>query len=391
MICVWWLVAILGFSEIMFGVIALNVKVASWERLKHQELIEKQNKESVAPVVHKKTVIPVRPRSVEELLSTLSPMDDVEAGSNNKKGDDDKAPFAPLAPLDDLMTFEDSGKGGGLIETGEDELDKLIREARTAQIEGDMRKAILKLEEASSRHENHPAVLYYFGLTYEMLLNAAKARDYYLKVFQLRDNAGPFYAEAAKKLQLGFSLADDMRGKMSFGPIQVFHDPDKAAGQIVVLTIPVRMAPGVSIRPEDLYIPVQFFDIINDREIALTRSEAPSITWDNPAPDWKNGEEIMKVKYFMPTLSSEEIMALGDVRYYGYTAKLYYKGEPMDCKSTPNSLILVEQKKKFAGFGADDDGSLLPPIEAEPASDHVIPAYDDDSASESVLPPVLPQ
>lgn len=123
----------------------------------------------------------------------------------------------------------------------------------------------------------------------------------------------------------------------------------------------------------------------------MTRSEAPSITWDNPAPDWKNGEEIMRVKYFMPTLSSEEIMALGDVRYYGYTAKLYYKGEPMDCKSTPNSLILVEQKKKFAGLGADDDGSLLPPIETEPASDHVIPAYDDDSASESILPPVLPQ
>lgn len=381
---VWWLVGILAFSEVMAAVIALNVKIGNGQRLEQERLARTEKKKSVVPVIKRKPLVSVRPRSVEELLQTLAPAD--EKGKIADEGDTDKA---PLSPLDDLMTF-DAAKEGGLIVTGEDELDKLIREARAAQIEGDMRKAILKLEEAQARHANHPAVLYYFGLTYEMLMNTTKARDYYLKVFQLRDNAGPFYAEAAKKLQVGFSLADDMRGKMSFGPIQVFQDPDKSKGESVTLTVPVRTAPGVSIRPEDLYIPVQFFDIINNREIAMTRSET-TYTWLSPAPDWKNGEEIVQVKYFMPVLSSEEVMALGDVHYYGYTAKLYYKGEPMDCKSTPNSLILIEQKKGSSGEGSDADGTLLPPIDTESAADHMMPGYDDDSASDVSLPPIMPQ
>lgn len=381
---VWWLVGILAFSEVVAAVVALNVKIGNWQRLEQERLAWAEKKKPVAPIAKRKPPVSVRPRSVEELLQTLAPAE--EKGRIAGEEDTDKA---PLTPLDDLMTFEEA-KEGGLIATGEDELDKLIREARVAQIEGDMRKAILKLEEAQARHANHPAVLYYFGLTYEMLMNTTKARDYYLKVFQLRDNAGPFYAEAAKKLQVGFSLADDMRGKMSFGPIQVFQDPDKSKGESVTLTVPVRTAPGVSIRPEDLFIPVQFFDIINNREIAMTRSET-TYTWVSPAPDWKSGEEIVQVKYFMPVLSSEEVMALGDVHYYGYTAKLYYKGEPMDCKSTPNSLILIEQKKGNSGEGSDADGSLLPPIETESAADHMMPGYDDDSASDVFLPPIMPQ
>ncbi len=326
-------------------------------------------------------------RSVDDILRSL--------GGGERKGAGAPPPLKSLL-LDSVDDEEDKVSSArnesfrSAMSTGSDELDRLIRDARSAQIEGDMRKAILKLEEAQGLHANHPAVLYYFGLTYELLQNSTKAREYYLQVFQQRESAGPFYAEAAKKLQMGFAIAEDMRGKVSFGPITVFHDPDRSEGEKVKLTVPVRIAPGVNIRPEDLDIPVQFFDIVNDREIALTRSEKPRIKWLGDSVTWESGEESFEMTYFLPTLSAEEVMALGDIRYYGYTAKLYYKGEPMDCKSSPNSLILVEYKKKTDAAAADGDYSLLPPIEASPVSDSPLPFYSDDSLplqDESLLPP----
>ena len=285
---------------------------------------------------------------------------------------------APLPSLDDLMNFDGQGTTASTLSLGNERLHTLIKEARSAQIAGDMRLSILKLEEAQTLHQNHPAILYYYGVTYELLRNTTKARDYYLQVFKQRESAGPFYYEAAKKLEAGFSLVEDKRGKISFGSIQVFKESNEQEGERVTVSLPILLAEGVKIRPEDLRIPVQFFDLINEREIAFTRSQEPKIQWKHAPADWEQGEEVLEVTYFMPKLSTEELMALGDVRYYGFTAKLFYKGEPMDCFSSPNSLILVEQKKNQRALETyDPSGGLLPPLEeAQPASEGLLPVYD---------------
>ncbi len=90
--------------------------------------------------------------------------------------------------------------------------------------------------------------------------------------------------------------------------------------------------------------------------------------WVTEPVDWADGEEIMEMTYYMPPLTEEETIAFGSLKYYGYTAKLYYKGEPMDCQASPPVLFLLEQMKQSAPSGMPElyDGGLLPPCGCRP-------------------------
>ncbi len=239
------------------------------------------------------------------------------------------------------------------------EMDRLLKASRVAMIEGDMRRCIVRLEQASVINPEHPALLYFFGMAYEKLLNVDKAREYYTRLFAMRERAGGFFEKAAMRLKGGFETPDAMRGKMSFGPIQSRHSYNTADGETVVLTIPVLLAPGQDIRPEDVYISIQFFDIVNGRNVQLTRAESPAARWLHEDLDWGDGEELLEVTYRMPILSNEEIAAFGELKYYGYTVKLFYKGEPLDCVGSPAALLLIEQSLQHSIIpGAPDE--ILP-------------------------------
>lgn len=365
-----WLFILIAFAEVVSLALSLNYRINQMREISvfaepaivDEAMPQEEIEEPV--VLNPRGVLPVR--TVDEILADTSEDTPVEVPEQTKLPDE-------LEPLPDLPNF---GDGGQLVATNEDEeisdFDKLLREARAAQVAGDMRKAMLKLEEARAQSPNHPAMLYYFGLTYEMLGNVGEARHYYTRVYEMRAYAGPYFKYATKKLEMGFSKPQDMQGKMRFGRLNVYRDPDLSKGERVVVTIPIQMSPDTIIRPEDLYIPVQFFDKANDKDIMRTRSEAPQIRWLDEPVDWSEGEELLEVTYNMPLLSSEEIIALGDIRYYGYTAKLFYKGEPMDCVASPNALLLIEQQKRKSAnsfYDQSDDSSLLPPIEADPVSE----------------------
>lgn len=316
----------------------------------------------------------VKPRSVEEMLreaDLADPADDpalasaAVAGNGGEPSSREPLPAENPADMMPAMT---------------EEVAALVKAARYAQIEGDLKVAVLKLEQAMRLEPDNPVVLYYYGLTYEWLRNADKSREFFLKVYTQREKAGKYFSRAAKHLQSGFSSAADMRGNMSFGTILEYRDPECPAGERVKLTVPIFMKDGLNVRPEDLHIRIQFFDKVNGKKVELTRAPEPSIAWTTEPVDWADGEEIMEVTYYMPPLTEEEAIAFGSLKYYGYTAKLYYKGEPMDCHASPPVLFLLEQMKPSSSSGMPelyDGGGLLPPVEAAPVSD----SYD------SLLPP----
>lgn len=374
----WWIACFLVFGEVVFAGLAIHSRAGTQYRMGKNIFEELSKANSTANIVVSPSKIQEHKiRSVDEILQALEAQG--TGKTTDQKGTNGSAP--PLASWDQYINTSRAQQ----LSTGNDALDGLIKEAREAQIEGDMRKAILKLEEGLSQHSNHPAVLYYLGLTYEMLQNASKARDYYLLVYQQRESAGPYYAESSKKLQMGFDLAADKRGKIGFGPIRVFKETDNEDGEILTVTIPVILSPGEVIQPSNLKPVIQFYDVVNDREIIPTRAlveELPANAWLTETDEWSNEERSLVYKYHSK-YNPEEIMALGDLRYYGYTAKLFYKGVPMDCKSAPNSLILEEMKKnKTYDF---NDESLLPPIEAEQVSDGLLPLdYHNEPLDDSV-------
>lgn len=224
------------------------------------------------------------------------------------------------------------------------ELDRLIRKGVSALTAGDMRLCVLSFEQARAIFPNHPALLYYYGMAYDKLLNPAKAREYYTKVFQMRDKAGKYFERASRRLTFGFEQPSAMRGKLAFGPCLVRRSGDESEGETVRVLLPVLLAPGEEIaKLDDIYITLQFFDLVNGRKIEFSRRD-PSLAWQNEKPTWEDNEEALVVTYSMPPLTQEEADAYGDLQYYGFTAKLYYKGEPLDCISMPSALILQEQR-----------------------------------------------
>lgn len=153
-----------------------------------------------------------------------------------------------------------------------EEVAELVKAARYAQIDGDLKVAVVKLEQAMRLEPDNPVVLYYYGLTYEWLRNADKSREFFLKVYTQREKAGKYFARAAQHLQAGFSSPADLRGDMSFGTILEYRDPECPAGERVKLIVPILMKDGLNVRPEDLRVIVQFFDKVNGKRWKNARS-----------------------------------------------------------------------------------------------------------------------
>ena len=265
----------------------------------------------------------------------------------------------------------------GLTREQRRELDRLIRQGVAALTAGDMRLCILSLEQGRAIAPEHPALLYYYGLAYDKLDNREKARAFYTRVFEMRDKAGKYFQRAAQRLSFGYDSAAAMRGKLSFGPYQLRHTTDDDLAEHVDILLPVLLAPGEEVRPDDIYITIQFFDLVDGRKIEFSRMASPQLNWQNEKPTWEDWEENLLITYSVPPLTPEEEDAYGSLKYYGFTAKLYYKGEPLDCISTPPSLILQEQRlnsrKQRGGYreGLLPDDGLVPggAEEALPVSD----------------------
>ncbi len=258
----------------------------------------------------------------------------------------------------------------------EEEFQRLCHEGMTALIAGDMRRCILSLSQASTIHPKDPALLYYHALAYDKLLNPDKAQEYYMELFNMRDQAGEYFQKASQRLTYGFANPEAMRGKLAFGAHLTRIDYQVERGESVEVVFPILLAPEEDIRPEDVYIHIQFFDLTKGGDIQLSHHD-PVMTWQNTTPTWESGEERLMVNYSIPVPTQEQLDAFGEMKYYGFTAKLYYRGEPLDCISTPSSLILREyqlrnaqnQPQQSGNYDLLPDDNIFSEDEATPASD----------------------
>lgn len=125
--------------------------------------------------------------------------------------------------------------------------------------------------------------------------------------------------------------------------------------------IPVLLSPGEEINNlADVYIRVQFYVLVNGRKIEFSPIK-PTIVWQNDTPTWSENEEDLVITYNLPILTQDEMDAYGDLRYYGFTAMLYYNSEPMDCISSPSALILHQQRLESRNMRRTPSRSSLLP------------------------------
>lgn len=272
----------------------------------------------------------LRPRDIEDILSQETDMLAEELEREMAAAEEEQA--AALAHEEAAAaTAAGVGPQAALLE-----LDKLIREGIAALIKGDMRRSILNFEQARTINPKHPALLYYYGMAYDKLLNPEKAREYYTELYQMRDAAGKYFERAAKRLTYGISTASAMRGKLAFGP-KMERASVTDSGQSIEVVLPILLANNEDLLAEDIYIHIQFFDLKSGKNITLSET-APNLLWENEAPTWEDYEEKLIARYEVNAADATNT----PTEYYGFTAKLYYKGEPMDCVSSPSVLILHE-------------------------------------------------
>jgi hypothetical protein len=57
------------------------------------------------------------------------------------------------------------------------------------------------------------------------------------------------------------------------------------------------------------------------------------------AADWKDGEEIAEVWYFVPDQDPATGLLFGQRKFYGFVAELYYDGRLSDIRAHPRTLL----------------------------------------------------
>jgi hypothetical protein len=225
-------------------------------------------------------------------------------------------------------------------QVGDPRSERMVREARQARVAGDMGLAIVKLEEALSQSPEDPSVHYELGLVHEQMGVFDTAAAHFEKVFQMGvSGAGSLYALAAGKLRDGFEQPDAMLGKLSLSRVRIFKDSRNAAGERVVLTIPVQKAPGEQIDVAEIAVSVTFFNRTSKGAIVQLEDKSwVTEQWVTLPFDWNGDEESLRMTYLIPPQDGQTEHLFGGRSYYGQVVSLLYKGEVLDVQAWPRDL-----------------------------------------------------
>lgn len=218
--------------------------------------------------------------------------------------------------------------------------ERLLKEARQSRVQGDMGKAIVKLEEALTLSPDDPSVHYELGLVHEVMGVYDVAASHYEKVFQMGvSGAGSFYPLAAAKLRDGFQAEQPPVGKLALGRVRIFKDPNVSEGERVILTIPVQKAPGEDIDVSQISVSVIFFNRSSKGDIVQLEDKSwVSEKWTSMPFDWAGGEESLRMTYTIPAQDDSTTHLFGERNYYGQVVSLLYNGEVLDVQAWPPGL-----------------------------------------------------
>lgn len=251
-------------------------------------------------------------------------------------------------------------------------VESLIKESFSHYLNGDMVKATVLLEEAKTLDPTEPAIFDFEAQIAEDIGALKKARDLYLKVFQLGISTGSYYRRASHKLEKGVGQKIDDRSHLMFGAFNIERSSNEKSA---VITIPIRSKEGETIIPQLLEVQVNLYDIVNGEKIEpAAKNSKINSSWLDSKRDWSDsGEESIKVEYQIPEVDDVERYLYGDRKYYGQVVELIYKGELQDVISHPRKLFKKHAQINYVpqdNMTIDTDfedynqmNPLLPPLE----------------------------
>jgi hypothetical protein len=358
-----WILGMMAFTQLVIGGMALSQK---WEVTRQVKSIEKE---------------------IPKIVIVRVPADQTSPQKVAHNRIEVRTPFVPsTATSSEHAIIQPTPIDEPHIDDPLSE--RLVKEARTARVAGNMAVAIVKLQEAQLHSPADPSIEYELGLIHEQMGVFDLATDHYQKVFQMGvSKAGSLYALAAAKLRDGIEEPEAMLGKLCLGNIRCIRDNPYTGGQRITLTIPVQRAPDAEIDTNELRIRVAFYNRTSKGEvIELSDKSWVKNEWAHQSFTWPGGEEDLITTYIIPSADQATNHLFGEQKYYGQVVYLIYKGEVLDMKASPGELGARDRLP-----GANPSGSFptqlqdsLPP-DFDPNAPLLLPPL-----KESKLVPVLP-
>ncbi len=218
-------------------------------------------------------------------------------------------------------------------------VEQLLKDARDARIQRDLNLAHVKLTEARLAAPDDPNVLYGLGANYEALGVFDKATAFYLEVYQAGPRkAGSLYEKAGIKLAQG--LVPEVKDLAILGYGRMTTPTRVEGGERRTLILPVEVSRSKNFDPMLFKPRVRFYEEVDGNIVQadIEPGDAGS-EWVTGAADWKDGEEMAEVWYFVPDQDSATGLLFGDRKFYGFVAELYYDGRLVDIKAQPRTLL----------------------------------------------------
>ncbi len=320
----------------------------------------------------------VKPRSIEEMMQRYGNTPESNAQKNKRMRD--------LARKKQRERALKRGFGIGIIPSGQiqsgrfpaiknTKVEKLVEDAKKLEMNGDLVRAILKLDEAETIDSKEPAIIYRRAMIYEDMRNWERAADAYELLFELGPETGLYYEIAADKIAHGVQDSPDIV-PLLLGNVVQRVSKDRLRAKIM---IPIRRNTEREIEPSQVEVRIFFYDIVDNKSIEPVpqqREQNISKRWLSLPADWvSEREETIEADYVLPRLDLANVHLFGDRKYFGQVIELYYKGELMDQYASPGRLHGIHAQLQYKQMirpdilpfdDGGDDGSLLPLLPMEP-------------------------
>lgn len=368
-----WLLALIAFAQLITVGTALTVRSGQ-----PPQIVEAK---PTGPTVSTPQA-PIQPRSIAEILASV---DDTPPPPTHKPL---RVPAIPATPTPPPLTPAPPSQHPTIANP---RVERLVQESRALQLEDDMMRAMLKLDEAARIDPTEPAVIYHKALLFEEMGMFPKAASHYQQIQQMGIKAGHYYRLAAAKLIKGMGRGIQ-KNDLVIGPLKSRKARGPLAGKHVDVSITLLARPDKVIEADDVEVQVHFYDRVNGDKIKkadVTSKITP--TWADNKVDWKDAgnEETLTVAYTIPEADLTDVHLLGRREFYGYVVELLYKGEVIDQQAQPRRLHSIHGGKMqpipdvFPGGPMDD----LPPGMPDDGGG-LLPSIDDGYGDNPRLPPL---
>ncbi|MFT6238439.1 MAG: hypothetical protein ACJAQT_000510 [Akkermansiaceae bacterium] len=259
-----------------------------------------------------------------------------------------KVKRAPIVMADDEDLIPDLGavaefSGDEVLNSPPPVLDPVVEEllkgARDARIQGDHALAHSKLSEAQLKAPEDPNVLYGLGVNFEDLGITDKATVYYKAIYKAGPEvAGSLFEKAAIRLAHGLVPNVKDLAKLGWGRMTTPSRVD--GGEKRTMILPVHVSPTKNFDPMLFKPRVRFYEEVNGKiSQAVIKNGDSGSDWVTGAADWKDGEEMAEVWYFVPDQDAARSLLFGERAFYGFVAELYYDGRLVDIIGQPRTLL----------------------------------------------------